>query len=126
MTDASSMLTHGGGKNAVNFTVFALMRIRFTMCHVQLSVIRMLHVTGNVTWSIKVTEHSFENMSGNECRAHGIRCRVAETESALYQQLQSFAGTEAGQPENKVMVFEARTDAGASMNQRNELWSCGS
>lgn len=56
------------------------------------------------------------------CRAHGISCRVAETEAALAHQLEAYGRS----GESRVMVFEARTDPEASMNQRNQLWSCGS
>lgn len=56
------------------------------------------------------------------CRAHGISCRVAETETALAHQLESYGRS----GEGRGMVFEARTDPEASMNQRNQLWSCGS
>jgi 2-succinyl-5-enolpyruvyl-6-hydroxy-3-cyclohexene-1-carboxylate synthase len=56
------------------------------------------------------------------CRAHGISCRIAETEAALAHQLETYGRS----GESKVMVFEARTDPEASMKQRNQLWSCGS
>jgi 2-succinyl-5-enolpyruvyl-6-hydroxy-3-cyclohexene-1-carboxylate synthase len=56
------------------------------------------------------------------CRAHGISCRIAESEAALAHQLETYGRS----GESRVMVFEARTDPEASMNQRYQLWSCGS
>lgn len=60
------------------------------------------------------------------CRAHGIKARVSETDDVLFQQLEAFAGTGTAPAAERVMVFEARTDAHKSMKQRNRLWSCDS